>query len=309
MSKIIINQEDIEKIPGWKDMIIENKNHIEKDILSHFSECKVIIKEFDRDGCDLNIIFEVSCNEQEHNAISIIIANSFFKLCDGLKNFCYKCGKNKGAPPSLSVRNGLCENCRKEIKKSDYNNSKIICVTGKAGSGKDSIADYLVKERNFKRLALADPIRDIIHLLLVMDIENVWDRVLREKPIDFITKSKIDNDYWSVRKLLQFTGTDLFRNLVCKKIWIRNLIQRIEPGRNYVTTDIRFPNEIDGVREKIGGEIFFVNVVRDGYAGDVGFLGHESETHELKSEHIIENNGTLKDLYNQIEKILISKMG
>ena len=44
----------------------------------------------------------------------------------------------------------------------------LIGVCGKAGSGKDTIADYLVKKYNFKKIALADPIKRMVEDVFVL---------------------------------------------------------------------------------------------------------------------------------------------
>ena len=70
---------------------------------------------------------------------------------------CPKCGKDKGLPPSLTVYPGYCEKCREELKQDDFVDSTIICMSGKAGSGKDTVAKILVEKHSFLRMALADP--------------------------------------------------------------------------------------------------------------------------------------------------------
>ena len=38
----------------------------------------------------------------------------------------------------------------------------IIGITGKAGAGKDTVADYLISHEGFKKIALADPIKRLV---------------------------------------------------------------------------------------------------------------------------------------------------
>jgi hypothetical protein len=148
-------------------------------------------------------------------------------------------------------------------------------------------------------MALADPIRDIVQIALVKDHESIWDRDKREEELE-------DFPGFTVRKLLQLVGTELFRKNVSEDIWVRNLIQRLEPGRNYVITDVRFPNELDQIRNEFGGKTIFVKVVREGCEGkDVGIQNHESESYDLEGDIVIDNNGSLKDLERKIEKDLV----
>lgn len=51
---------------------------------------------------------------------------------------------------------------------------KIITVSGKAGSGKDEVADLLVKEYGFVKIALADPIKRTALDIYDFSIEQLW---------------------------------------------------------------------------------------------------------------------------------------
>jgi dephospho-CoA kinase len=203
-------------------------------------------------------------------------------------------------------------------------------MSGKAGSGKDTVADYLVNNYGFIRTAFADPIRDIVQLTFALDHDSVWDRELRELPLrnlpnyielqkicgsEFISnKTKIesienikDNNCWTVRKLLQFVATEMFRNMINRDTWVMNFVQRIEPGINYVITDVRFPNEMDWVKTKFGGKVIFTEVTRPGCDGKgIGIEGHESEKYKLPADVVIENNGTLEELYSKVTKLFVS---
>jgi len=164
-------------------------------------------------------------------------------------------------------------------------------MIGAAGSGKDSVCEQIVGKYGFKRIALADPLRDIVQLSFVLDEDSVWDRERRELPMEF------PGEDWSVRKLLQYIGTEMFRNNIHKDTWVHNFKQRLEPGVNYVLTDVRFPNEREDIASFFGGKILYVEVVREGYDGkDVGIKGHESEAHAIHGDIIIHNSGTLEDL-------------
>ena len=48
----------------------------------------------------------------------------------------------------------------------------ILGLTGPPGSGKDTLADYLVEKYNFKRVAFADPIRAQVKFLLQLKTDN-----------------------------------------------------------------------------------------------------------------------------------------
>ena len=289
-------------LPGWSKEITEMVNSFEY-ISSEFN-VYIELQSVSKKGCDLKVqylIYDLNtfrCWGLIQNAVQ----GAILKAQEKVRTKCVSCGCDKGEPPSLTVRPGFCEDCRKKITKDSFSRDVAVCLMGKAGSGKDSVAEYLTKKKGFQRMAFADPLRDIIQLSFVLDHDSVWDRVKREQPLIFALQ-------WTVRKLLQFIGTELFRNQIFEPIWVRNLRQRLEPGTNYVITDARFPNEIKGMKEHFGENVLFVEVRRPGYEGkDVGIPNHESEKHVLISDIIIENDGTLNELFEKTEMTIREKI-
>jgi hypothetical protein len=176
----------------------------------------------------------------------------------------------------------------------------LIGICGKAGAGKDTIADYFIKNFKFQRISLADPIKRLVKDVFVLDDHTVYDREAREQPL----KNWPD---WSVRKLLQYIGTELFREKIDDAIWVKSLWYRIQQNRDndYVTSDLRFPNERQYFKDNAKeGEFFCIKVVRPGYDGKVGLVGHASEAYDLKGDIEIVNDGTIEELYNRLDKIV-----
>ena len=81
-----------------------------------------------------------------------------------------------------------------------------------------------------------------------------------------------DWEGWSVRKLLQFIGTELFRTNIAPDIWVKSLWLRVKsnPDKNYVVTDVRFPNELNYLRDNGGEDFVSFKVTREGCDGVVG---------------------------------------
>ena len=176
----------------------------------------------------------------------------------------------------------------------------LIGICGKAGSGKDTIGDYLVKNYGFKKTALADPIRRIVKDIFVLDDYTVYDRTGREQVLK-------NWPNWTVRKLLQIIGTELFREHIDDAVWVKSLWYRIQsdPNSNYVIVDFRFPNELKFFKEHSKeGEFICLKVKRPGYDGNVGFSGHASEAHDLQGDFEIINDGNFESLYNKVDEII-----
>ena len=132
----------------------------------------------------------------------------------------------------------------------------IILLGGKAGSGKDFVGKILVGDYGYKRLGLADYLKDIV-------ASNY--NIPREELDTQEGKAKMFKNGQSYRDLLiQASYFHKFKNInVFTDFIIRDM--KADPSKNYVITDFRFPHE----HEKINSELskFFkvitINVQRE----------------------------------------------
>lgn len=170
----------------------------------------------------------------------------------------------------------------------------LLGITGKAGSGKDSVANILTTRRGYIAIAFADPLRAGIKAMLSLDAER-FEHPLKEQALPIIDKSP--------RQLLQLLGTEWGRNMIHPDLWVMLAARRIadirdrNPGANIVITDVRLDNEAAMIRE-LGGEIWMLR--RHG----AGTPHAHSSEHGISINHIarsIHNNGTLDDLRVQVE--------
>lgn len=94
----------------------------------------------------------------------------------------------------------------------------------------------------------------------------------------------------SIRKLLQYWGTDLRRSQDTEYWTKKALIQMmysLSQGKSVYLTDVRFPNEVDAI-QSIGGKVVRLNIspgfqkelaiLRDGFAPNSSSVNHASET-------------------------------
>ena len=78
----------------------------------------------------------------------------------------------------------------------------IIGIIGKKRVGKDTVADYLVTEYGFEKMALADPMKKAVKEIFLMTDEQLWGS----------KKDEVDERYGvSPRRILQVFGTELFQ--------------------------------------------------------------------------------------------------
>lgn len=143
--------------------------------------------------------------------------------------------------------------------------TKIFCITGKAGHGKDTLASYMkssLEERGNAVLVIhnADLLKHIC--------QNVfgWNGEKDE----------------AGRTFLQCVGTDVVR-AQNPDFWVNFIMSILRLFPDYwdyvIIPDCRFPNEIDRLKEE-GFDVVAVKVVRDGKANSLSEAqaAHPSET-------------------------------
>lgn len=156
------------------------------------------------------------------------------------------------------------------------NKIPLLGLSGYAQVGKDTVADILVAEHGWKRVALADPLK-----LLAQAID--WDGQ--------------KDDYG--RRLLQNLGVGV-REHLHSDLWVHLAENAIDSSeRPVVITDVRFLNEVQMIRRR-GGKI--IRVERPG-VGPVN--DHVSEQLDSSnSDLIIDNDGTIDDLHKVVIRFL-----
>ena len=188
----------------------------------------------------------------------------------------------------------------------------IIGTCGLIGSGKGTVADILVKTHNFTKLSFADKLKDGVATIFG------WDRAMLEGDTDESRQwRELKDDFWSnetkmevtPRLVLQLFGTDCMRNGFDDGIWVSTIKKKLleNPTIDYVVPDVRFANEVDMIRD-IGGEVWEVKRGPDPQwlieyeSTGVEPTVHASEGKWIKSKKdlVIENDGTLDELKNQV---------
>lgn len=166
----------------------------------------------------------------------------------------------------------------------------LIGLCGKAGSGKDTAAQFLVEKHEFMPLAFADPLKRGLMAMFNLTPEYFSDSKLKEEDIPELGVSP--------RILMQTLGTEWARNLLDENIWVDMVRQKIKALDSYsvVVTDVRFKNEGDLIKE-LGGVI--LRVQREGLT-DVGITGHSSEYDSVTADFTIVNDGTVDDLKEKV---------
>jgi hypothetical protein len=185
------------------------------------------------------------------------------------------------------------------------NNMAIISISGKIGSGKDTIADIIMQYTPYHRWEVkkfAGKLKDIAEILTGVPKINFEDQEFKQQDM---------GPEWGMtyRDLLQKLGTEAMRSGLHKNVWVNALfadyqfnIEEDEQIPYWIITDSRFPNELAAVKKHNG---IAIKVIRD--SGNTIGTTHTSETaldDYTEWDYVINNNGTLEELKTQVLSIL-----
>lgn len=195
----------------------------------------------------------------------------------------------------------------------------IIGISGKAQSGKDTVGSmiaYLKRANNptfqdyksvsyvskegcynwlWKHRYFALPLKECISNILNCDIGDLNNQIFKESKISWL-------DNITVRDLLQKFGTGI-RESVDPNFWVKTLFKDYNPDfENWIITDVRFKSEAKAIKDK-GGILIRVNKPSAGAGSHISEIDLDDYD---GFDFIIENIGSLEDLYNKVSNYVSS---
>lgn len=176
----------------------------------------------------------------------------------------------------------------------------IIGLSGYAQSGKDTVADYLVKNYGYRRVAFADKLRKALYNLNPTVQIADMNKVPLVSLVDGLGWEGVKADSQETRELLQRMGTEVGRTLFGENFWVDQAMNGISKFEKVVFTDVRFPNEYKSIKEREG------IVWRVERLGVGAVNNHISETalDTANFDGIITNNSTKDDLYATLDYLM-----
>lgn len=187
---------------------------------------------------------------------------------------------------------------------------RVIGLTGRAGSGKTTVARHLVEVHRAIRLPFAKPLKSMLYHLLEMQgiglsaATRMIDGDLKEVPTPAFGGR-------TPRWAMQTLGTEWGRAL-SPTFWVdawRAAVDRadLEAAADMtdvliVADDVRFPEEAAAIRA-LGGIVARLERPGSGLGGESG--GHPSETTDIGEVSVaIVNDGSLPDLDMRIAEMM-----
>lgn len=145
--------------------------------------------------------------------------------------------------------------------------------------GKDTCVQYLIEKYGGTKITIAEPLYQIMHF--TQDLCNL----------------KKEKD----RHFLQIVGTEWGRS-IDKNLWINIALSKAKNlNGNLFINDLRFPNELTALKDNgwICIKIVRTNPDKEHVSAHESEAGVDSD----QWDYVIENNGSLAELFNQIDNI------
>jgi hypothetical protein len=171
-----------------------------------------------------------------------------------------------------------------------------IALSGAARSGKDTVADYLVKNYGYVKVSFASPIREALYRLNPeIDVDGYDMRLATA--VKLLGWEQLKTASNGIRGLMQRMGSEVGREMFGPNIWVDIALKEAEKYEKVVFPDCRFPNEALAV-SNAGGVVWRVE-----RPGVTAANEHESETalDSYEFSQIIANDGSLEDLWKSID--------
>jgi len=195
--------------------------------------------------------------------------------------------------------------------------TRLVGIGGLLQAGKDAVADYLVKEHGWVKMGMSDPLDQALRAM------NPYIQVLSGEPMNknkgpkYLPYQDIRDklsyveakNITDVRRNLQTLGTEVGRNLIGEDIWAHvardNINDQMIDGKSVILTGVRYPNELYLINQFVdAGQTWFVTRPSKRTAAQPD--QHSSETSVSAEDFsvVIDNSGTLDDLYKSVDEIL-----
>lgn len=198
----------------------------------------------------------------------------------------------------------------------------IITVSGLAGSGKDTLADVLVKKHNFRKISLADSLREICSEVFDIPMSDFLDRDKKDSPMsqpinptflqisqlylksckmadlelkEIVIPTEIKITLITPRDVLKWAGTEVIRKYCGSDIWIKIAVQKASRlDQHCIIPDVRYQNERDYFKNKST----MILVKRPNFP-----IIDPSENTGLDEEYnvIFTNNGSLREFQASVD--------
>lgn len=220
---------------------------------------------------------------------------------------------------------------------------KVLAISGWKGSGKDTLAAYLIEKYGATRVSFADPLKDMAAEEYGIDRASLDNPAQKEAPIkdmpvdprdaygrmiaeflvrEFrtargvqVNKFEYQGDtflgegfvqlYWTPRALAILKGSS--NRSVRSNYWVQKAIQKASKSEGLtVISDLRYQSELVQMREAFGVELVTLRVERFDLSPSSD--PSERDLDNAQFDFKVNNRGTKEQAYAQLETFLATKI-
>lgn len=173
---------------------------------------------------------------------------------------------------------------------------KIIAICGAKRSGKDVLADFLIKKYGYNKIKFADLLKDVVKILFDFSNDQLGDSNSKD----------IIDDRWCItpRQALQFFGTEILQYKIQellpnidKKFLTLSLLSKIKDDQIYVISDLRFLHEYEELKKL---NAFIIRIDRLNNLKDDNHVS-EKEYINIPYNIYVKNNTNIENMLQQFD--------
>lgn len=214
---------------------------------------------------------------------------------------------------------------------------KVIAISGWKRSGKDTVAEYLIKEHGFTRFGFADTLKDMVAEQYGIPRSHCDDPNFKEEPILTMpvqTKDKFGETihnfmrgefrpgdmsggdsplFWTPRALCILEGS--VKRSARTDYWVKKVVDNIykvdgeKVANNQevyaVISDLRYRSELGQLREAFGSDLITVRINR--FEDCPSTDPSERDLDNAEFDVVLSNTGTLEELYEKVNNQLVKR--
>jgi hypothetical protein len=171
---------------------------------------------------------------------------------------------------------------------------KIIGISGKFGTGKDTVAESIIRRNpEYELCPFAENVKHIVSIITGTTISEQYTRSGKAKiPVGMP---------FTIGKYQQIVGQGM-RDLISPDVWVNATL--LKSAEYKIIPDVRYPSEVKSIEEH-GGIV--IRLLRENLdLQDGRDPNHTSETalDGYVFDYVVENDSSIEDLNGQISKIL-----
>lgn len=172
---------------------------------------------------------------------------------------------------------------------------KVIMISGKAGSGKDTVANIIRNMGDYDVFAFADNLKDYVGMKYGISERLLFTQEGKRQIIN------VDDEQISVRNLL-IREAEMKRN-EDESFWSRLVIYKaIETDSGVIISDFRFPAEYYEMK-KYFEDVVTIRVNRPFEMTEMVDSHTEDQLENFQFDYILDNNSNIDYLKHQVEII------